>query len=175
MKDSNVSLFPLYKDLYANSVLLTERFDLNSDDLWDGYVIIDFDPYSEINSQVLAIAMEYNKLINSSYAPDIYTNHNYKFHIISNNGSTNGSEINDWIYSFYNKKNKYYEQNIFNKKSRDIHVYVINRNFKKRIRINLISCIPKEPIFYYRRQGCKKQISVTLESKTLKNMNNYPT
>lgn len=174
MTRSDFSFFPLYKGLYTKSDLLTERFDAETDMLWDDYVIIDFDPYSNANSQVLALVTDYNRLINSSYIPEIYKEYSYKFHIISNNGSTDGSEINDWIYGFYNKKNKYYEQNIFNKKAKDIHVYAINKSFKKRVKINLISCIPKNPIFYYRNKNVKKQLSVTLEPRTIKNISNTP-
>jgi len=172
MTKSDFSFIPLYKDLYTKSDLLTERFDSEMDSIWDNHVIIDFDPYSNLKSQVLAIAIDYNRLINSSYVPDVFKEYSYKFHIISNNGSTDGSEISDWIYSFYNKKNKYYEQNIFNKKAKDIHIYVINKSFKKRVKINLISCIPKSPIFYYRNKNSKKQFSVTLEPKTVKNLSN---
>ena len=172
MTKSDFSFIPLYKDLYTKSDLLTERFDSEMDSIWDGHVIIDFDPYSNLKSQVLAIAIDYNRLINSSYVPDVFKEYSYKFHIISNNGSTDGSEISDWIYGFYNKKNKYYEQNIFNKKAKDIHIYVINKSFKKRVKINLISCIPKSPIFYYRNNNVKKQLSVTLEPRTIKNISN---
>lgn len=172
MADSSLSFLPLYKDLYTTSNLLVEKFDSTMDILWENYVIIDFEPYSNTNSQVLAIAIDYNRLINSSYIPEIYKEYSYKFHIISNNGSTDGSEISDWIYGFYNKKNKYYEQNIFNKKAKDIHVYAINKSFKKRVKINLISCIPRSPIFYYRNKNVKKQLSVTLEPRTIKNISN---
>jgi hypothetical protein len=174
MKKSDFSFIPLYKDLYTKSDLLTERFDSEMNSLWENYVIIDFDPYSTYNSQVLAFSLDYNRMINSSYIPEVYKEYSYKFHIISNNGSTDGSEISDWIYGFYNKKNKYYEQNIYSKKSKDIHIYAINKSFKKRVKINLISCIPKDPIFYFRRKSLKKQISVTLEPKTIKNISNTP-
>ena len=170
MKKSQFSFLPLYKGLYSKSYLLTEKVD--KDDLWVDYVIVDFDPYSNEDSQVLAFSLDYNRLINSSFAPEAYKDYSYKFHIISNNGSTDGSEINDWVYGFYNKKNKYYEQNIFNKKAKDIHVYAINKSLKKRIKINLISCIPKNPIFYYRGQSIQRQMSVTLEPKAIKNLSN---
>jgi hypothetical protein len=174
MADLSLSFLPLYKDLYTISDLLVERLDSTMDNLWENYVIIDFDPYSNTNSQVLAFSLDYNRLINSSFVPEAYKDYSYKFHIISNNGSTDGSEINDWIYGFYNKKNKYYEQNIFNKKAKDIHIYAINKSFKKRVKINLISCIPKSPIFYYRSKNIKKQLSVTLEPRTIKNISNTP-
>lgn len=166
------SITPIYKDIYSQKKFLTERMNFESEEVWVNYVLLDFDPYSEKNTEILAYSLDYNFLVNSSHFAEIYTDFSYKFHILSNNGSTDGSEVLDWIYSFYDTKNKFYNQNIYNDFAKDVHVYVIHKNFKKRIKINLVSCIAQTPIFHFRNKKNEKQISLTLSSKTIKNISN---
>ena len=169
---TNYKTTPIYKSIYSQKKILTERMGSDSEDVWVGYVLLDFEPYSEKNTEILAYSLDYNLLVNSSHFPQIYKEHSYKFHILSNHGSTDGSEVLSWIYNFYDTKNKFYNQNIYNDYAKDIHVYVINKNFKKRIKINLVSCIPQNPIFNFRNRKNEKQLSLTLSSKTIKNISN---
>tara|TARA_Y100000389_G_C17444874_1_gene510940 strand:- start:1469 stop:2014 length:546 start_codon:yes stop_codon:yes gene_type:complete len=167
------STTPIYKDIYSQKKFLTERMNFESEEVWANYVMLDFDPYSEKNTEILAYSLDYNFLVNSSHFSEIYTDFRYKFHILSNDGLTDGSEILNWIYNFYDTKNKFYNQNIYDRNAKDVHVYVINKNFKKRIKINLVSCTPHNPIFHFRNKKNEKQISITLSSKTIKNISNY--
>jgi len=171
MELNNFSFSPLYKELYFKRNLLLEKTD--NDDVWVDYVILDFSPYSKESSEVLAVCLDFNNLVNTSFVPEITKEYIYRFNVISNYGKTDGSEIIDWVQSFYNEKNKYYEQNIYHSNAKDVHVYVIHKNFKRRLKINLTSCIPKSPLFFHRRKNNKNQMSITLQAKSILNFENF--
>jgi len=143
MELNNFSFSPLYKELYFKRNLLLEKTD--NDDVWVDYVILDFSPYSKESSEVLAVCLDFNNLVNTSFVPEI----------------------------IYNEKNKYYEQNIYHSNAKDVHVYVIHKNFKRRLKINLTSCIPKSPLFFHRRKNNKNQMSITLQAKSILNFENF--
>lgn len=173
MELNNFSFSPLHKDLYFKKNLLLEKLESDSDDVWVDYVILDFSPYSKKCSQVLAVCLDFNNLVNTSFVPEITKEYSYRFNFVSNYGETDGSEIIDWVKSFYNQKNKYYEQNIYHNNAKDIHAYVIHKNFKRRLKINLISCIPNSPLFLHRRKNSKNQMSLTLQAKSILNFENF--
>ena len=60
------STTPIYKDIYSQKKFLTERMNFESEEVWANYVMLDFDPYSEKNTEILAYSLDYNFLVNAS-------------------------------------------------------------------------------------------------------------
>lgn len=138
---------PIYNSVFFRRKLLFEKyFKYNEDEIWDNHFILEFKPFSESPSNFLIQSPS------SKFPVDlIHWNTEYcsfPVNLIDNIGKTDGSDFINWIYSFYNKENKYYKFNIYDENAANINIYVITKNMNKVAKFQLMSCVLKEPIFY---------------------------
>jgi hypothetical protein len=156
------SFMSIYNSIFSRKKLLCEKYFLNDeDDLWNNHFILEFNPFIEKTSEFLV------KTSGKPFPVELmHWNHeeycSFTIDVLDNVGNTDGSEFINWINSFYNKKNNYYNFNIYDDKSKDINIYSLNKKMKKISKFRLISCVIKEPKFYQYNKANSKYPQLTL-------------
>ena len=162
-----VNFLPNRKEVFRKKrILLEKRSDKDLDLMWEGYYVLDFNPYSNKNKTELLVSSA-----NNSFPIDLVNwNKDYcsfDIKILDNIGESDGSDFIEWINCFYDKKNSYYRFNIYDLDAKDIDLYVINKDLEKLIKFNLSTTVIKNPIFFNSKRNnyYDPQFALTLCTK----------
>jgi hypothetical protein len=155
---------PLYNNIFFRKKILIEKVSKEFEEVWEGHYILEFSNDNKEYCKFLINSEQIQSDLISHFGNEYF---NFKINIIENIGNDDGKYFLNWINSFYNEKNNYYNFNIYDSNSKSLQIYSITKNLKKLIKFNLSSCVIKNPLFFEYNKSNKNspQISFNLCSK----------